>query len=59
MSLNCGHKQTYCSSPDYISMESRGGMILTGESEELACLSALCPSQVPHGLTRLSAVRGW
>jgi hypothetical protein len=33
MSLNCCHQQAYCSSPRlYISMESHGGMTLTGET---------------------------
>jgi hypothetical protein len=36
MCLNCGHQQTYCPPRRwYISMDSHGGMILTGETEEL------------------------
>jgi hypothetical protein len=36
MSLNCGHQWAYFSSPRcYMSMESHGGMILTGKTEEL------------------------
>jgi hypothetical protein len=34
MSLNCGHQRTYCSSPIvYMSMDSQGGMTLTGETQ--------------------------
>jgi hypothetical protein len=47
-------------------MENDGGMILTGETEELGDKSVpvpLCPLQIPHGeirsRTRASAVRGW
>jgi hypothetical protein len=33
MSLNCSHQQACCSSPRwYLSIESHGGMILTGEN---------------------------
>jgi hypothetical protein len=42
-------------------MESHGGMILTGETEELGEILIsirLCPPQIPHGLARASAVRG-
>jgi hypothetical protein len=36
VSLNCGYQRIRCSSPRwYVSMESHGGMILTGEIEEL------------------------
>jgi hypothetical protein len=36
LSLNCGHLGAYCSSPrSYMSMDSHGGMILTGETEEV------------------------
>jgi hypothetical protein len=56
MSLNCGHWQAYCSSRRwYVCLESRGGMILTGETEELVGKPVpvpLCPPQTPHGLTR-------
>jgi hypothetical protein len=37
-------------------MEKRGGMILTGETEELGEKSVplpVCPPQIPHGLTKL------
>jgi hypothetical protein len=37
MSLNCGYQGSYSSnSRYYMSMESHGGMILTGGTEELA-----------------------
>jgi hypothetical protein len=46
-------------------MENDGGMILTGETEELGekpVPVSLCPPQIPHGLTRArtrdSTVRG-
>jgi hypothetical protein len=36
MSLNCGHQRVYCPSPRwYMSTESHGGIILTGETKEL------------------------
>jgi hypothetical protein len=36
LSPNCGHQWAYFSSPKwYMSMESHGGMILTGKPEEL------------------------
>jgi hypothetical protein len=48
-----------------MSLESDGGIILTGETEELGEKPVpvpLCPPQIPHGLTRArtraSAVRG-
>jgi hypothetical protein len=48
-----------------MSFESDGGMILTGETEELGEKPVpvrLCPPQIPHGLTRArtraSVVRG-
>jgi hypothetical protein len=47
-----------------LSMESHGGMVLTGETEELGepVPVPLCPPQIPHGLKRArirtSAVRG-
>jgi hypothetical protein len=53
--LNCDHQRAYCSSPNwYMSIESPGGMILTGENEELGekpVLVILCPPQIPHRLT--------
>jgi hypothetical protein len=56
VSLNCGYQRAYCSSPHYIyiSMERHGGMILTGEIEELGQKPVPVPlcSQIPHGLTR-------
>jgi hypothetical protein len=62
MSLNCGHQRAYCSSPRwYVNMESNGGMILTGKTEELGEERApvpLCPSQIPQGQTRASEMRG-
>jgi hypothetical protein len=42
MSLNCGHKWVYCSSTRYITMESHGGMILTGEKRRTRIKT--CPS---------------
>jgi hypothetical protein len=46
-------------------MESNGGMISTGETDELGVEPVavpLCPPQIPHGLTRartrVSAVKG-
>jgi hypothetical protein len=42
MSLNCGHQQARCSSPRYMSMESHGGMILTGENRKT--WRETCPS---------------
>jgi hypothetical protein len=34
--LNCGHQRAYCSLPRcYMSVDSHGGMILTGETEAL------------------------
>jgi hypothetical protein len=47
--------------PDDKSLESDGGMILTGKTEELGenpVPVPLCPPQIPHGLTRASAARG-
>jgi hypothetical protein len=36
MSPNCGHQRAHCLSPRRcMSMDSHGGMILTGETEEL------------------------
>jgi hypothetical protein len=51
LSLNYGHKRSYCSSPRwYVSMESRKSAPVS-----------LCPPQIPRGLTRarnwVSAVR--
>jgi hypothetical protein len=65
MSPNCGHQRAYCSSPKWsMSMESHGGMILTGKTEELGEKPVpvpLCPPQIQHGptraRTRASAVR--
>jgi hypothetical protein len=55
MSLNCGHKRAYCTSPRWhMSMESHGGLILTGETEELEEKPVpvpLCPSKILDGLT--------
>jgi hypothetical protein len=63
MSLNCGHKWAFCSSPK--TMESHGGMILTGENEDLEEKTVpvpLSPTQIQHRLTqarnRVSMVRG-
>jgi hypothetical protein len=43
MSLNCGHQLAYCSSPSwYMSIESHGGMILTGENQRT--WRKTCPS---------------
>jgi hypothetical protein len=64
--LNCGHQRAYCSSLMwYMSMESHGGKILTGETEVLGEEPdplPLCPPQITHGLTRArtlsSAMRG-
>jgi hypothetical protein len=50
MSLNCGHQQTYCSSPRYMSLESHGGMILTEENRKTrrrTCLSATLSTTNP------------
>jgi hypothetical protein len=64
MSLNCGHQPAYCSSPTrYMSMETHGGMILMGKTEELGEKPVLlCLSQISHVLTRArtwaSAERG-
>jgi hypothetical protein len=51
--------------PDDMSLESDGGMILTGENAEFGEKPVpvpLCPPQIPHGMTRAptraSAVRG-
>jgi hypothetical protein len=51
--------------PQMMSLKSDGGMILTGETEELGekpVPVTLCPPQIPHGLTQAqtwaSAVRG-
>jgi hypothetical protein len=46
----------------YMSVESHGGMTLTGKTEELGekyVPVPLCPPQIPHGLTQVSAMRGW
>jgi len=43
MSLNSGHQRAYCSSPRwYMSMESHGGIILTGENRRTR--RKTCPS---------------
>jgi hypothetical protein len=55
MSLNCGHQRARCSSPDDIWVCSHGGMISTGETEELGEKPApvpLCPPHVPLVLSR-------
>jgi hypothetical protein len=51
--------------PDDMTVDSHGGMIFTGETYELIenpVPVPVCPSQIPHGLTRertrASAVRG-
>jgi hypothetical protein len=46
MSLNCGHQRACCLSPRwYISVDSHGGMILTGKVEELGEKPVpLCPT---------------
>jgi hypothetical protein len=66
MSLNCGHQRAYCSYPRwYMSTESNGGMIFTGETKELGekiCPNATCPPQIQHGFrarAQASAVGGW
>jgi hypothetical protein len=42
MSLNCGYQRAYCSSPTwYVSMESHGGIIFTGENRRT--LRKTCP----------------
>jgi hypothetical protein len=56
MSLNCGHQCAHAHSPGYIymSMESYGGIILTGENQRSRRKpdpEPLCPPQIPHGLT--------
>jgi hypothetical protein len=64
-SLNCGYKRAYCSfSTWYMRMESHGGMILTGKSEELwekPVPVPVWPSRIPPWLIRArsrgSAVR--
>jgi hypothetical protein len=55
MSLNCSH-QLACCSLLYMSTESHGGMMLTGETEKLGekpVPAPLHPPQTPHGLTRM------
>jgi hypothetical protein len=55
MSLNCSHQRLYCSSSRrHKSMQSHGGMTLTGEPEELGEKPVpvpLCSPQIKHGLT--------
>jgi hypothetical protein len=66
VSLNCGHKGSYCSSPRWcMSMESHGEMILTRKTEELEEIPVLVPlyppqisRQLTRARTRASAVRG-
>jgi hypothetical protein len=66
-SLNCGHKQAYCSSLRwYTSMEMHGGMIWQGRTKNLRDKLVplpFCPPQIPHGViqaqTKASMVRGW
>jgi hypothetical protein len=56
MSPNYGHQRAYCSSSRwYMSLDSHGRMILTGETKELGKKPVpvpLYPLQIPHGLTR-------
>jgi hypothetical protein len=51
MSMSCGHKLAYCSSPTwYMSMESHGGMILTEDNRitrKETCPNATFPPQMP------------
>jgi hypothetical protein len=51
LSLNSGHQRAYCSSPRwYMSMESYGGMISTGENQRTlrkTCPSATLPTKNP------------
>jgi hypothetical protein len=51
MSLNCGHQRAYCSTPrSYMSMESHGGMILTGKTRRTlrkTCASATLSTTNP------------
>jgi hypothetical protein len=61
--LNCGHQRAYCSFPRCMSIESHGGMMLTGATRRTR--RNTCPSatlSTPHGLnrawTRTFAVRG-
>jgi hypothetical protein len=72
MSLNCSHQWAHCSSPRwYVSVESHGGMILTGKpknSREKPVPVPLCPPQIrlvsPVSILDVSAVNcqssgGW
>jgi hypothetical protein len=51
VSLNCDHQQAYCSSPRwYMSMESHGGMIMTGgnrTTRRKTCPSAISSTTKP------------
>jgi hypothetical protein len=62
MTLNSGHQRANYSSPRwYISVESQGGIILTGENEitcKKSVLLPLCPTQILHESTRAYGVRG-
>jgi hypothetical protein len=52
ISLNCAHQRAYCSPCRwYMSMESNGGMMMTGKREQLGgkpIRVPLCPPQIPH-----------